>query len=153
MLLNFESDSIEEVILKLKESPNASKEYMYSSISFLMEWNSAKPLFKVMSSGTTGKAKEMEFDRTSLERSALISIKTFDLKPGDILFHSLPLSFIAGKMMLVRAIVGKMKLYIVEPSANPLEHLNFKIDFAAFTPHQIQSIISNSADKLNLNSI
>jgi O-succinylbenzoic acid--CoA ligase len=150
MLLDFESDSIEEVIIKLKKSSNAAKEYISSSIRFLMDWNSAKPLFKVMSSGTTGKAKELEFDRSSLEQSALISINTFTLKPGDILFHALPLSFIAGKMMLVRAIIGKMKLYIVEPSANPLENLSTQIDFAAFTPHQLQSIISNSPEKLNL---
>jgi O-succinylbenzoic acid--CoA ligase len=49
----------------------------------------------------------------------------------------LPASYIAGKMMLVRAIVGGFNLLTIEPTANPFENLNLKIDFTAITPYQL----------------
>ena len=48
--------------------------------------------------------------------------------------------------MAVRSILRKLKLIIAEPSADPLQNINEKIDFCAMTPLQVE----NSLDKLHL---
>jgi O-succinylbenzoic acid--CoA ligase len=117
---------------------------------FLVGWYSNKESFEIISSGTTGQPKAGEFSRNALISSAQITIETFDLKPGDTLLMCLPTKFVAGKMMLVRAIVGKMKLFAAAPKSNPIKELNNAIDFAAFTPHQMHHIIKESPEKLDL---
>jgi O-succinylbenzoic acid--CoA ligase len=117
---------------------------------FLDEWFSGKETFEIKTSGTTGTPKTVEFLRNALISSAQITIDTFDLKPDDTLLMCLPTRFVAGKMMLVRAIAGEMRVLALEPKSNPINKLNETIDFAAFTPHQIQHIIQETPEKLNL---
>ena len=65
----------------------------------------------------------------------------------------MPASYIAGKMMLVRAIVGGFNLLTVEPKANPFENLNVAIDFTAITPYQLTHSIETLHSKTIRNII
>ena len=56
----------------------------------------------------------------------------------------LPVQYISGKMMLVRAIERKLKLIITTPTSTP--EISENIDFCAMTPLQVQ----NSLDKIHL---
>ena len=47
---------------------------------------------------------------------------------------ALPLDFIAGKMMLLRALIGGLNIEAIEPSLNNAQLP--KADFCALTPHQ-----------------
>jgi O-succinylbenzoic acid--CoA ligase len=146
MFLDFQKYSLSEEIDKLQSLKLSNSGLKNEIIVFLELWDSDCNTFSIMSSGTTGKAKRIAFKREALVKSAKITLKAFDLREGDSVLHALPIDFIAGKMMLVRAIVGKLKILIVKPSSNPIKNLLRRIKFAAFTPFQVQKIINESED-------
>ena len=49
--------------------------------------------------------------------------------------------------MIVRAMVAESNLICVEPKLNPLLNIQSKINFAAFTPQQVNSILINEESK------
>jgi len=149
MILDFQNKTINDLISVLESSANES-DYYQDALLFLRKWIGENELFTIKTSGTTGSIKNIEFTKDSLIRSAEITLNTFSLVKGDTVLNSLPFSFVAGRMMLVRAIVGRLKLHLILPSANPIATLETKIKFAAFTPFQLQKIIEQNADKLQL---
>ena len=117
-------------------------------IGFLqLWWNDSKTIF-VQTSGSTGMPKKMEVPKSAMITSASKTLQYFKLKPGMSALLALPLSFIAGKMMVVRALVGGLNLITVTPSGNPLNWLNEPVDFAAFTPMQMINELEISSLKL-----
>jgi O-succinylbenzoic acid--CoA ligase len=71
--------------------------------------------------------------------SALATGDFFNLKPGSKVLHCLPSNFIAGKMMIVRAVILGLELDMVEPSALPLIDYEKDYEFCAFTPMQLKN--------------
>lgn len=149
MLLDFQKYSLDEILKSLRLKSKKTK-YLEEIISFLGKWNSDDDSFIIKSSGTTGPIKEIDFSRSSLIQSAKITIKAFNLNKNSILISALPFSFVAGKMMLVRALELKCRVLVLEPSSNPIIELNSKATFAAFTPYQLQHILKESSEKLEL---
>lgn len=117
---------------------------------FLIEWNNDDLKLKVNSSGSTGKPKSIDLRKCDMVRSAEITIAYFGLKAGMKSILCLPIKYIAGKMMLVRAIVANMDLLLIEPSSNPLKGITEKVDFIALTPFQIDQVLDHSPEKLRL---
>lgn len=153
MLLDFTYDKSNDWYLKewLPKFERSELEVWQKEIfNFLSDWFSNKDRFEVKTSGTTGPPKIELIPREAFIISAQITISTFNLEYGDTLLMCLPMRFVAGKMMLVRAIVGRMKLILTQPTVNPVEDLEYPITFAAFTPHQLQAILENNSDKLRL---
>jgi O-succinylbenzoic acid--CoA ligase len=78
-------------------------------------------------------------------RSARLTCDFLGLRPGDTALLCLPLGYIAGKMMVVRALVGEMKMELVVPSSNPLlgfaENRLGEQTLLAVTPHQLGEIM------------
>jgi O-succinylbenzoic acid--CoA ligase len=56
--------------------------------------------------------------------SAEMTCNFLGLKEGNTALICLPVEYISGKMMVVRSIIRKLKLIIVDPSTKPLESLN-----------------------------
>ncbi len=75
------------------------------------------------------------------------------LQKNDKALLCLPVDFIAGKMMVVRAFLSGLNLVSVEPCANPLKNLNESFDFTAMTPMQVQSVLKNIGGFEKLNRI
>ena len=153
MLLDFTYDMgsdwyRKEWMLKIQKS--ISEEWQFEIFDFLGDWFSGKTRFEIKTSGTTGSPKIESFAREAFISSAQITINTFDLTKGDTLLMCLPMHFVAGKMMLIRAIVGRMKILAVQPSLNPVKDLINPVAFAAFTPHQLQTILNINPDKMDL---
>lgn len=112
--------------------------------------NSSELVFRT--SGSTGKPKELSFSKEAIHRSAANTNAFFHLDKGIKALLALPIDYVAGKMMIARAIVGEYELIAVEPSAKPLEpDLDFQ--FAPFTPHQFENILDNQIDLLPKESI
>lgn len=122
---------------------------------FTLDWLSGKPEFEFQTSGSTGQPKKIVFSRAQMQASAHLTQETFDLKSGQTALLCLDPDFVAGKMMIVRALEIGMNLIVVEPSANPLEKLIFKdpIEFAAFVPYQLSAILQNPKTKEKLGQI
>ena len=70
-----------------------------------MDWFDDATHIKIETSGTTGEPKTITIAKQAMVDSALASGDFFELKPGDKVLHCLPVKFIAGKMMLVRAFI------------------------------------------------
>lgn len=99
-------------------------------------------MIEVQTSGSTGVPKKMTFAKAAFEQSALASNTFFGLNAESKTALPLPMQYIAGKMMVVRAIVGNHHLTILEPSGNPLEEIG-EIDFIPVTPFQFSKVIAN----------
>ena len=111
---------------------------------FLKEWNSDSPYVRVQTSGSTGEPKAMLVEKRRMLASARRTNDFLGLKVGDSALLCMSLDYIAGKMMVVRAIERGLKLVTVEPSGHPLAAANSiffpqnsKIDFAAMVPMQV----------------
>ena len=73
--------------------------------------------------------------------SALATGAFFELEAGDTVLHCLPTAFIAGKMMLVRAMVLGLELDFVEPACRPLDLVSTSYDFCAMVPLQVRNCL------------
>ncbi|MEI8085257.1 MAG: AMP-binding protein [Paludibacter sp.] len=104
---------------------------------FLKEWFDDNDYILAQTSGSTGKPKSIQLAKASMRNSARMTNKFFGLTGNKTALLCLPASYIAGKMMLVRALVGGFDLITVEPSANPFLHLQTPINFTAITPFQL----------------
>jgi O-succinylbenzoic acid--CoA ligase len=107
---------------------------------------------KFHTSGTTGSPKEITFTKKQILTSAQNTCHFFELNSNHYLMLSLPADFVAGRLMMARALVSGAKLIWVEPSLNPLIQ-QYNIDFAAFTPAQVISILKDPESKAHFNSI
>jgi O-succinylbenzoic acid--CoA ligase len=72
--------------------------------------------------------------------------------PGHLLCCLNP-AFIAGKMMLVRALVWDCPITLVEPSANPLLSLAEQFTFVALVPLQVEAALAEEKSRKLLQSI
>jgi O-succinylbenzoic acid--CoA ligase len=110
--------------------------------NFLLDWLNEKDYVEVKTSGSTGAPKKIRIKKQFMINSAKATGRFFDLPAKTTALHCLPANFIAGKMMLVRAMVLGWNLDLVLPKANPLDQV-FKIyDFCAITPFQLDNSLS-----------
>jgi o-succinylbenzoate---CoA ligase len=117
---------------------NEPKDSWQSQIyAFLQNWFDDSDFILSHTSGSTGKPKEIRLKKKAMENSARMTNQFFGLDVDKTALLCLPTSYIAGKMMLVRALVGGFNLITVEPKANPFENLKTEIDFTAITPYQL----------------
>ena len=113
---------------------------------FLLDWIDDSPIISVQTSGSTGAPKTIVLKKVQMENSALATGNYFNLSPKSSALLCLPATYIAGKMMLVRAMVLGLDIHFVEPTSNPLEDINRSFDFGAMVPLQV----ANSLPKLSL---
>ena len=112
---------------------------------FIMDWMDKEEFINVKTSGSTGDPKIIKLSKQAMVNSAIRTGDFFDVQIGDSALHCLPADFIAGKMMLVRAMILGLSLDLVKPTANPMKDLNNTFDFVAMTPMQAH----NSIEKLD----
>ncbi len=107
--------------------------------NFLLDWFDHKDYIEMFTSGTTGEPKTITVRKQAMVHSALATGDFFDLKPGDRALQCLPVKYVAGKMMLVRAMILGLDLDFVAPSSHPLDHNDQMYDFVAMVPLQAQN--------------
>ena len=117
---------------------------------FLAEWNNSSDVVLVHTSGSTGKPKPMWVEKRMMEASARITCDFLGLEAGDTALLSMPLDYIAGKMVVVRSLVRNMKLIDVKPSGHPLSDVDDAVTFAAMVPMQVYNSlrVPKERDKL-----
>ena len=118
-------------------------EFEKKVLQFLQDWFSDSETVSVQTSGSTGIPKVFEIEKKRMLNSAKMTCDFLGLKEGDTALLCLPVQYISGKMMLVRAIERKLKVIISVPSSAP--EISQNIDFCAMTPLQVQ----NSLDKIH----
>ncbi len=102
------------------------------------QWQSKMNPLIARTSGSTGTPKEIQLQRPHVEASARLTHEAFSLTPGITALFCLPAQFIAGKMMVIRALVNEWNLVLAQPNADALKNVGGDIDFAAMTPYQVE---------------
>lgn len=114
----------------------------HGAVSIIRNWYLGHQSFSFRTSGSTGNPKTISFQRDQIANSARRTIDAFGLKAGQTLLCCLNTDFVAGFMMIIRAIVGGMRLIIEEPKLNPLDGLEDEpVDFVALTPIQADAVL------------
>ncbi len=126
-----------------------SNKWQNDIFEFLNKWNDNSDTISIKTSGSTGKPKTITAKKQYLTASSKMTCSFFNLTEKSTALLCLSTDYIAGKMMIVRAITAKMKLICIPPSNNPVEQLTFDIDFAAMIPYQVQQAIKKP-EKFNL---
>lgn len=111
--------------------------------AFLVEWYDKKPTLLVHTSGSTGKPKAYCVQKKHMIASALMTCQFLNLQPQDTALLCLPVYYIAGKMMLVRAMVAQLQLNAITPTSSPFQWTTSNYDFAALTPMQVYQTLKH----------
>lgn len=111
--------------------------------AFILDWIDNKSYVVVNSSGSTGKPKSIKVLKSHMVNSAIATGDFFKLEPGDNALLCLPVNYIAGKMMLIRAIILGLELDVISPSFEDLNSSKY-YSFAAVVPLQLEKLINYS---------
>lgn len=123
----------------IKTLHNASEVYKHDIASFLNDWLSDKSFVEVQTSGSTGKPKTIQLQKGHMKNSALATGVFFKLGEGIKALLCLSANYIAGKMMLVRAMTLGWDIYLVAPDSEPLKSSeDLVFDFVAMVPLQVE---------------
>lgn len=120
---------------------------------FLQEWILESEAIAVQTSGSTGIPQIIRLPKTMVQQSALRTIEYFNLKKGNRLLLNLPCRFIAGKMMVIRAMAGQMDLITVDPTLESDLLLNSTFDLGAMVPNQVVKLLESPRGKEKLENI
>ncbi|MCG6189767.1 AMP-binding protein [Maribellus maritimus] len=111
---------------------------------FIWDFLSDSATIQQQTSGTTGAKKTIDLPKTAMLTSAKNTIDFFCLKQGDWAVLCLPVQYIAGKMMVVRALLAGLNLKLIQPTGTPdfsgIEH----IDFCAMVPMQAMHLLEKN---------
>lgn len=134
----FNREALKEVAYSFVKE---GKPYEQTLGNFLMDWLDDKTYVDVYTSGSTGAPKLIRLQKQAMVNSAIATGDIFGLESENTALQCLPSNFIAGKMMLVRAMVLGLSLDIAEPVANPLATNQKHYDFCAMVPLQVEASI------------
>lgn len=132
-----ESAELESYSLEVSQD-SSQPEWLRKAHAFIAHFLDAEagPILQE-SSGSTGSPKRFELSREAMLLSARKTLDFFEIIPGERVLTCLPVDYIAGKMMIVRALLGELDLCLAEPSSRPLESAEGNFRFASMVPMQV----------------
>lgn len=137
--LNFEHESAESLVDKYK---NVELPFWARGIIDFLDEFIKEDKITCFTSGTTGFPKAIVLRKEQLIGSAKNTLLFFDIKAGDKVLLPLSSKHIAGKMMVVRALVGKLNLVAIEPSVAMAQLKSEQFKFSVVIPMQIIPLVS-----------
>ncbi len=128
----------EETLLKLADDLiNHGHQHEKLIGEFLKQWFNDSPFLTVRTSGSTGTPKNIKIAKNAMINSAVATGDYFNLSSGTSALLCLSAGYIAGKMMLVRAMTLGWHLHIVAPEKDALTQYDNSYDFVAMVPYQV----------------
>ena len=97
-----------------------------TAAGFINEWESASPTVTAHTSGSTGAPKQVQLKKTDMEVSAKATCKFFGISSNSHLLLPISVDYIAGKMMIVRAIVSGADLTVLRPGNDNYAEWRFR---------------------------
>lgn len=140
----FDTTSLPELLELKNQAPEGIYRDLYT---FLYAWFSEGETMKVQTSGSTGAPKVMEVSKRSMMNSACRTCRFLELQEVDSLLLSMNLKYIGAQMMIVRALVGGLRVLLQEPCAHPLAAVREQIDFLSMVPMQLASSLQREAER------
>lgn len=130
--------------------PKANDLWEQEILDFIKDYKSLEHI-KVQTSGSTGNPKTIILPKSAMQLSAKMTGEFLNLKQEDTALLCMPVHYIAGKMMIVRAIELGLKLYCVEPKTKI--SCETPIDFGAMTPMQAEASLLNANQNLDIKKL
>jgi O-succinylbenzoic acid--CoA ligase len=121
--------------------------------SFISDWFNQDSCLILQTSGSTGIPKKLSIRKEFLRNSAVMTCQFLGIRHGDTALLCLSPSYIAGKMMIVRALTQQLKLWTTPPQIHEILAFTGKANFSAMVPLQIQSILGEAKGEEFLNGI
>ncbi len=143
--LLLENDFIENFLSEITKLDIAKKLVtdIQDILFFCKDFLEKKKIFLLHTSGSTGTPKTIEIGYTEMCESIKMTQKAFELTEKDVFCVCLPTQFIAGKMMLARALYLGCEMWIYTPSTRFLENVKHDFSFIALVPPQLQYILAD----------
>ncbi len=118
--------------------------------TFLAEWRDEREFIVAHTSGSTGKPKEIRLPKRDMLVSAVATNRRFGIVAESRLLCPLSVNYIAGKMMLVRALEADCEVAFCKPS-NDFWHNKAVVEYIAdgvvdllpIVPSQGEVLLSN----------
>lgn len=136
-----------------KEITGQTSDFLRDLYDFLKDWFNESPTIKVYTSGSTGIPKELVVRKEQMIQSARLTCEYLGLREGDTVLLCMPLKYIAGKMVVVRALVAGLDLILRTPSGHPLADVTTPICFAALIPLQVYDSLQVPEERNRLSAI
>lgn len=133
--------------------------YRHIVEDFIRQWDDNSEHIIAHTSGSTGIPKEILLPKNDIKVSAKATNQRFELNASSRLLCPLSAEYIAGKMMIVRAILANCEIAFCKPSNDFWDHENVRdyilqrhIDLLPVVPSQC-SIITESDSPSNYTSL
>lgn len=112
---------------------------------FLDSWrDSSLSCIEAHTSGSTGSPKTVMLPKSDMIVSARATCDRFGITATGTMVCPLPVDYIAGKMMIVRALVSGARIYFEEPSNRPLaSRYDVPVDLVPIVPSQIAGLTAS----------
>lgn len=118
---------------------------------FFKDWADERDFILGKTSGSTGDPKTIKLSKRAMLASAELTNSFFNLKAGDSILLCLSVNYIAGKMMLVRAIAGGLNVVVAKPSSEP--DWKGPVALAAMVPMQVHQLLSSAKGRKALSMV
>lgn len=122
------------------------KKLAISLIDFLTDWRDKGQYIYQKTSGTTGLPKEIRLKKEAMVASAQSTCTFFNLTKSCNLLLNLDTEYIAGKMMVIRALVSGGNLLVIPAQKLAVNYPQQTIDFVAMVPLQLQQLLDFGTD-------
>lgn len=140
--LNGQTYTIAEFTTLAQQYLQSTQENERDFGQLILDWFDESPLMTVQTSGTTGTPKRIQIEKKQMINSARATTDFFDLHAQDSALLCMPVKYIAGKMMWIRALVSGLHIDMVNPSSKPLQNTHKHYDFVAMVPLQVENSLS-----------
>jgi len=128
---------------QLKEKQHSQE--ILDLIAFLQLWVDDAETIEIKTSGSTGEPKVISVKKSAMRLSAQKTLRFFHLKAQQTAILAMSTNYVAGKMMVVRAIEGGLNLLTLPVVSNPFEKKAVEADFLALVPLQVQTALEQNS--------
>lgn len=121
--------------------------------AFLVEWYGEADYVEGHTSGSTGLPKPVRLLKSDMKASAQLTNSVLGIDSSSTLLLCLSPAYIAGKMIIVRALQAGARLEVVAPSSLPLDDVRQPISLAAMVPMQVAETLRRKGGQEQLMQI
>lgn len=120
---------------------------------FIDMWFDELPFITAHTSGSTGAPKEVQLLKKDMIASAVSTNQYFGITSDSTLLCPLSADYIAGKMMIVRAIISGAELWLENPTNRPVQKDYGMVNLISVVPSQVPYLLDRTDSLSKLQSI
>ena len=142
-----------EEITKEKVATLPKNETEKEALRLIYDWNAGVSDFCFNTSGSTGKSKQVSISRRQIAYSTEATFSSID--PSNAIKSSLLCinpKFIGGAMVVFRAIIKALNLFIVAPDSNPIASIpdGERFDLVSMVPLQLEKLSQKDLSRFSI---